>query len=55
MALLESKALEYTKELMVAMLSNRGDKSLYPDKGNGQQIAECFETIYNKILELQRQ
>lgn len=45
-----NKALEMTKEIVIAMMPN--SITYFPDNGNALQIVEVFETIYNKVLEL---
>jgi len=50
----ESKALEYTKDITVAILSSRGEKSLYPDESNGLEIAKFIDVIFNKFSELEK-
>ena len=48
---MSSKALEYTKEIITARLSN----STGPlNKEGGQSVAEFFEAIFNKIVELEK-
>lgn len=42
-------ALTYTKEIVVAKMSNT---TLPVNKENGQMVADFFEAIFNKLVEL---
>jgi len=43
------KAFEYAKEIVVAKMSNT---NISPTKEGGENVAEFFETIFNKLVEL---
>jgi len=47
-----SKAFDYTKEIVVARTSNT---NIPIDKKSGELVAEFFEAIYNKLVELDDQ
>lgn len=46
-----NKALEITKEIVIAMMPN--STTYYPNNEIATAISEVFEIIYNKVLELQ--
>ncbi len=47
-----SKALEYAKEITVAVLENNVE--LFPSTSTGAQVANFFEAVFNKIVELEK-
>lgn len=42
-------ALDVAKEITVARMSNT---AITPDKNGGENVADFFEVIYNKIFEI---
>lgn len=48
----KSKALEYAKEITVAVLMNNVE--IFPNNSTGVQVANFFEAVYNKIAELEK-
>ena len=47
-----SKAFEYAKEIVVAKMSS---SALSVKQSTGQDVAEFFEMIFNKLVELEKQ
>ena len=50
MSNLNLKALEYTKEIVVAKMSST---ELVPTKANGKHVADFAEEIFNKLCDLE--
>ena len=44
-------ALDIAKEIVVAKMSN---STIHPNKENGVQVADFFEEIYKRVLDLSK-